>query len=366
MRIVQVITQMEGGGSQRTAILNARGMRSAGHQVTTCFMFRKRGVYDDEPETVCISERPPQSALDYVRILWMLFRFISREKPDAVLTFTHYANVFGCTFAALCGVRRRVARQTGLPQKNPLLARVLDYAVGSIGVYTHNVANSATTRTAFGRYPDRYRRRMETIPNGVEIKSPSRPKNDVRAEYDIPEDGFVVLNVGRLSYVKNQLRLLNAVSKVPDVFLVIAGDGEDREKIEHEIVALGLSHRVTLLGDVKSDLLCDIYGLADAFVFPSIWESFGIAVIEAASSGLPLAISDIPAFVETTGGRDAGNALYFDPSSTDEIVTAISSLRDDDVLRRTLGNRARLLAEPFKPEVMTGKFLSLIGEGAGI
>jgi glycosyltransferase involved in cell wall biosynthesis len=347
---------MEGGGSQRSAILLAREFRRLGHDVETWFLFRRRGVYDSEPMTKCLFPEDPKSPLDYIKIFSRLYSRLHQHRPDCILTFTHYANVFGCMFALLAGVKIRLARQTGLPQRNPMFAKILDFIFGTIGVYTANFANSKTTFEAFARYPSAYRRRMKTVFNGVEIVKSSGNREKVKDRLGLAEGGYVILAVGRLHAPKNYALLMKAVARIPDVNLIIAGGGAERENLDRLITRLQLENRVRLLGDLPPNELGDLYLIADCFVHPSLWESFGVAVVEAAGAGLPLALSDIPAMREIAGE----DALYFNPMDVDEIEEAVRKLIFDDSLRRGLADKGPALVEPFTVQAMAKGFLSTI------
>lgn len=361
MRILLIVTQMEGGGSQRAAILTARELRRRGHEIETCFLFRRRGVYDDEPGAICLWPKDPENPFDYLRIFWRLFARLRQIRPEGVLTFTHYSNVFGCFFALLAGIKHRVARQTGLPKHNPPLARYLDLFLGTIGVYTAIIANSHTTVEAFGAYPALYRRHLGMVPNGIETTQGEWDMDQARTDLGVPLDPFVLASVGRLSASKNHSRLLDALAECPGVHLVCAGDGEERRNLEEQIATLGLSSRVTLLGDIPSDRMGQVYAASNAFIHPTLFESFGIVALEAAAAGLPLVLSDIPAMRELTGGPASGNALYFDPHRTEEIVAAIDRIQSDNDLRRKLSARAPQLATPYSVEAMADGFLESLG-----
>lgn len=108
-----------------------------------------------------------------------------------------------------------------------------------------------------------------------------------------------LLFVGRLQIQKNLPLLVKSFhylvnhSKL-DVELNIVGDGEDREKIYKLIKALGLTNRIHLLGKLQGKDLYKMYSSSDIFVLTSSYESFGIVLIEAMASGLPIVVSNIP------------------------------------------------------------------------
>lgn len=360
MRIVLIVTQMEGGGAQRAAILAARRFRELGHEAETWFLFRRRGIYDGEPHTTCLFPRDPQWPSDYARILVQLVSHLRRRAPDAVLTFSHYANVLGCLVAAFCRVPNRLARHSGLPDRSPLPARLLDCLWGTVGIYTAVLANSRTTAAALTGYPAAYRGRVHTVCDGVSPMTTSVTKAEARRILGLEGDALCIAAVGRLSLVKNHCRLMAAVANIPGVHLVVAGDGGERPAIEAAIAGLGLAGRVRLLGDVPPETVALVYRAADLFVHPSLWESFGMSVVEAAGVGLPLALSDIPSLHEIADGDCGNGALYFAPTSVAHMTEVLRRLVTDAALRNDLARRSAALARRFSAEAMADGFLAIL------
>ena len=124
---------------------------------------------------------------------------------------------------------------------------------------------------------------MYTIHNPVEnIKQPALPNE----EEDLPKR---ILNVGRLSYQKNQLFLIRSfaiiASQNPDWILTIVGEGEYRGRIESLIIEEKLQSRIELIGAVKD---VDFWYKKSAFLaFPSLWEGFPNTIVESFRQGLP-------------------------------------------------------------------------------
>lgn len=108
-----------------------------------------------------------------------------------------------------------------------------------------------------------------------------------------------LLFVGRLQIQKNIPLLIKSFKKILDnnnfnVELNIVGEGEDRNKIIQLIKSLNLENKIHLLGALKGKRLYGRYSNSDIFILTSIYESFGIVLIEAMASGLPVIVSDIP------------------------------------------------------------------------
>ncbi len=153
-------------------------------------------------------------------------------------------------------------------------------------------------------------------------------KQQVRSYYDLPER--FVLNVGTIERRKNLLLAAKALELLPsDIHLVAVGR---QTKYAQE---LPQNNRIHLLSGVPDTDLAIIYSLAEAFVYPSRYEGFGIPIIEAIAAGLPV-IACTGSCLEEAGGPDC---LYVDPDDVEGMAAAIlSSLSDAD------GRTARIQA----------------------
>lgn len=189
--------------------------------------------------------------------------------------------------------------------------------------------------------------RVTVVYNGVprfaeqDLQQSSR-NTSVRARYRLPER--FVLAVGELDPRKNLERLVAAVDylrtrpKTSDLALVHAGpEGLLRRA---ELQGAGAVH---FLGYVPVADLFELYRLARCCAYPSLWEGFGLPVLEAMAAGCPVVTSAISAPAEIAGET----ALLVDPMSTDEIASALERLWTDDGLRADLARRGLARAREF-------------------
>ena len=160
---------------------------------------------------------------------------------------------------------------------------------------------------------------------------------NLRKEYRI--GGPYWLYVGRRNPYKNFNALLRAwkifrdTHKI-DTWLVVTGSYADLHKWEIEyLIAKGLERRVVLTGAVDDARLRALYHGAAAFVFPSLYEGFGIPILEAYACGAPCIVSGIPVFREVVGD-DA--ALYFEPYNDESMADQMMKVLDGDTRRRLL------------------------------
>jgi glycosyltransferase involved in cell wall biosynthesis len=173
------------------------------------------------------------------------------------------------------------------------------------------------------------RRRIAVVPLGG--SSPGRPVAKAAARSRVATLGVdrpYVLHVGRVEPRKNQLTALAAVERLGDLLLVSAGPIVD----EQVAGRLRASDRCRVLGPVAPEDLEALYGAAQALVFPSLYEGFGLPVLEAMRRGLPVVTAAVSSLPEV--GGDA--ALYVDdPLDAEGLAAALErALSQRDHLRR--------------------------------
>jgi len=185
--------------------------------------------------------------------------------------------------------------------------------------------------------------RVSVVPNGVDIarysacSSRAAPQVSARLGLDRP----YLLYVARLEHPgKNHVALLEAYARLRSDgvrhTLVLAGPRwNGAEAIDAAVSRLGLADHVVFTGFVAGDELPGLYAGASVFVFPSLYEGFGIPLLEAMACGTPSCVANTSSLPEVAG--DA--ALLFDPRDPCDIADAMHRLITDDVLRARL--RAR-------------------------
>lgn len=212
--------------------------------------------------------------------------------------------------------------------------------------------------------------KVHVIPHGVdtEIFSPlHRDTEESRAVLQrfALEKGKYLLYVSALWEYKNHERLIQAhaqlVKSHPDLKLVIAGHGTgtDARHIEHLRMlpaGLGTASSVVFTGSLPQSTLKYLYTASTAFIFPSLYESFGNPIFEAWASGVPVATSNVHSFPEIVA--EAG--LMFDPMDVSAILGAARSLVENEDLRRKLTQAGFERVKKFTWESSVRRTLSLI------
>jgi len=190
--------------------------------------------------------------------------------------------------------------------------------------------------------------RVRTTHLGVgPLYAPPAPARvaEVRARHGLP--ARYLLGVGTLEPRKNLKTLLAAFAAIgaKDLGLVLVGPRGWRieEALGGRDLPAGVRDRVVLTGFVPEDDLPALYGGAEAFAYPSLFEGFGLPVLEAMACGAAVVASDTTSLPEVVG--DAG--ILVPPTDVDAWVSALRALLDDAGLRARLGDAARARAARF-------------------
>jgi len=164
------------------------------------------------------------------------------------------------------------------------------------------------------------------IPNGLDVKAfqtlDDRHLSYFKDKFSLPDE--FVLAVGHLEPRKNYTRLLQAAARmrrrgIEFPLVIIGNDSGETGKIRNLIRTLGLSKSAQILTNLSDAEVRCAYSLCHLFIFPSVYEGFGIPLLEAMAAGCPIVLSDIAVFREIT----EGNGLFFNPLDVDEMTIAI-------------------------------------------
>jgi glycosyltransferase involved in cell wall biosynthesis len=151
-------------------------------------------------------------------------------------------------------------------------------------------------------------------------KVTEQEKTRIRHTYNLPEE--FLLNVGTIETRKNSLLIVKALKKLEDsIHLVIIGKETPYAQVVKDFITNNnLMNRVHFLKNVSFHDLPGIYQQASIFIYPSEFEGFGIPVVEALSSGIPV-IAAKGSCLEEAGGK---NSVYIDPTNSDELADQIN------------------------------------------
>ncbi len=202
-------------------------------------------------------------------------------------------------------------------------------------------------------------KKVDVVPLGISPMFKRTINLKVISKYSISNK--YILFVGNIEPKKNLVRLLKAFHKLISEGkishqLVIAGKkGWKYLEVFSTVHSLNLQNKVVFIGYIPENDLPALYSMAEFFVFPSIYEGFGIPPLEAMACETPVLASNTGALSEITGG----NCLMVNPYNTDEIVVGIHKLITDENLRRSYIYKGKKWVKQFTWERTARKTLEV-------
>jgi len=197
-----------------------------------------------------------------------------------------------------------------------------------------------------------------TAPNAVDVTLFSKPAKqarrnefEVRARRSLPSRYF--LFVGRLVKAKGVFELLETYAQLDTeirdkVGLVFVGDGPDRPALMERAARIAPG-TIQFPGFIQREGLSDFYALADALIFPTHSDTWGLVVNEAMSCGLPVIVTGVAGCVADLV-QDGWNGFVVSPKDRAALASAMTRLATDSVLRAEMGSRSRERIEAYSPE----------------
>jgi glycosyltransferase involved in cell wall biosynthesis len=189
----------------------------------------------------------------------------------------------------------------------------------------------------------------------------------VRGRYQV--DSPFLLYAGRISPHKNVARIIEAFSALkaalakegayPDLKLIVIGDEVSKNPdIRRAVIRSGMQHDVRFLGYVSIDVLRIFFDMAKVFVFPSLYEGFGLPPLEAMAHGTPVVASNTSALPEVVGNA----ALLVNPENVFEISRAMHRMLTDQPLRERMKAAGIVQAQRFSWETSVRRMVAVYEE----
>lgn len=185
---------------------------------------------------------------------------------------------------------------------------------------------------------------------------------NVREKYKLPAN--YILYVGTIEERKNLLNIIKAInnSKIDIPLIAVGRKTKYLNEIEEYINKNNITRKLQVLSGVENSELPAIYQMAEMLVYPSTFEGFGLPIIEALYSGIPVITSKGGCFPEA-GGK---GALYIDPKNIDEIGEAINSILGNNNLKKSLVEQGNLHVQNFDEKVVTENLMKVYEEVCGL
>jgi glycosyltransferase involved in cell wall biosynthesis len=229
-------------------------------------------------------------------------------------------------------------------RRNFIAAKLTKFTLGKINLLTVVSKSLIPDAISAGADPSKIR----VIYNGIDPKRNQIQSNkDILERFQIANNDFVVLYVGRLMLIKRPADLVKAFSlvlkSISNAKLVIAGEGPEEANLKRLAIELDLEDRTTFAGFVTGLDLDALYARCDVFVLPSEVEAFGITILEAMAYQKPVIASNIGAFVEIL--QDHKTGIIVPVGAVDRIASAIIEVHADEYFKTEMGKQARAEVE---------------------
>jgi glycosyltransferase involved in cell wall biosynthesis len=315
-------------GAAQSLLTLAQGQRRRGDRVEFVTFKGKRFGRQVREELFPVREVAVRAKIDLLAIARMR-RFIRQGRHDIVHTHLSTSSVNGCLAARFAGVPA-VATVHGMSGKLSFV--FADHLIAvSQNVKAHLIAQGVPAE------------KISVVYNGLQRQRHQPDTLDARRNFELLANP-IVGTVARVTEQKGIEYGIEAIAlllnEFPNLQYVIAGDGDALEACRQKASELGVERHVTFLGYQKD--VTAVLAALDLFVFPSLKEAMGIALVEAMASGLPIVattVGGIPEVVSPNCG------ILVPPRSAQAIAEAAAGLLRNDLKRLSMGEAAKQRAE---------------------
>ena len=364
LKILRVIARLNVGGPARHVILLNHGLSARGHRPLLIYGSTSPG--EGTLEHLAIDQKFPVfkigslsrriSPISDVRALLRLIALMFHEAPDIVHTHTAKAGALGRLAALAFNLTRPPSRRCLVVHTfhgnvlqgyfNPLMNVLIRLAERTLGRMTDRVvAISPRQQTELIEiFRVATKRKLATIPLGLDLDPLLQLRanaSNYRTPLAIPPEAIVLGYVGRMVPVKDLPMLVRAfalaLTSVPNLWLVMAGDGNQRFDLEKLAAEAAVANRIRWLGWIHD--LPRLYATMDICALSSLNEGTPVAIIEAmaaAKAVVATAVGGVPDLVQ-----DGVTGLLVQPRAAEAFASAIVRLARNTDERRQFGENAR-------------------------
>lgn len=340
-RVLHIVSAMNRGGTETLLMNLYRNIDRSVVQFDFVSHRKEKCHYDDEIQSMGgkvyrISSLGQSGPFSYIR---SLKRIMKSNNYIAIHSHTDYQAGFPALAAKISGINNRIchAHSNQWTRKSSLKENITLSMLKNIIRFSATEYCACSIEAAEFLFGEKQvsEGNVHILKNGIEVeKFISITENyslNVRKELGIPNHAKIIGHVGSLSHIKNQgfiLRVLKMmVDEGIDIYAVFVGNGELRTIFEAESQKLGVQDHVRFLG-VRSDI-SRLMKAFDVFVFPSLYEGFGIVTLEAQSTGTPCVVSDT-----VPKSTDIGLGLISYLSLEEDITSWINEIKKSFLLGR--------------------------------
>ena len=343
IKVLHLITSLEVGGAQHGLLLGLPRFNSGKYEHIICsLMDRIQMAEQFQRAGIEVHSLGLKTKLDFL-VAIRLRTLLKEVRPDVLHTYLLHSNVLGRIVGRLTGVPRIIGSERTIGQARywgRLLTKLTNPLTDAVEV------NSQTGAIAIEDNLGVPREKIELIRSGVNLDEYSKPTDgaEIRTDLALNQNQHLVLYVGRLRRVKGVEFGLRAFAlakdKRPNLYMALAGEGEQLYNLQNLVDALGINNHVKFLG-VRNDLP-DLLAAADSILMPSLNEGFPRTAIEAMAAGKPIVATRVGGTPEAI--IDGKTGILVPAKDIRAMAKALISLIDDPLLRDRLGTAGAELA----------------------
>lgn len=298
IRVLNLFTIMDRGGAETMVMNYYRHIDRTKIQFDFLVHREQRGAYDDEIEALGgriyrLCPIYPQNFARYKRDLRGFFQ----AHPEYKIIHSHMSELgyFAFSEAKRQGIPVRICHAHNAPHGFDMKMIMRTYFKKRMMPYVTHLfmCGIDSGRWLYGKQNED---RFIMLNNAIDVQTYTYDSNkriEMRRQLNLTDD-LVIGHVGRFNPQKNHPFLMDIfaalLKKEPNAVLLLVGGGVGMSKMQEKVQELGIAEHVRFLG-VRSDV-ADLMKAMDVFVFPSLYEGLGIALIEAQAAGLPCVVSD--------------------------------------------------------------------------
>jgi len=306
-------------------------------------------------------------------VISRILKLIRELEIDIVQTHGHLTGIAGRIAGRLAGKKvistyHAALHEDGYPSSTKLATKLTLPLAGCVTFVSRGVEESFYGESAVFREDLMGKKKHFTIYNGIDVEAIDRAvsgadRKEIRRSLSVADDDIFLLNAGRLTEQKGQVYLIEAMKEVvpnhPNAKLLILGEGELKGALEALIAKCGLKGSVRIMPPTR-----DIFRLmaaCDIFVFPSVWESFGLALAEAMAAGKPVVATNVTGVNELIIAGESG--ILVRPRDAAGFVEAIERIIEEPSFGESIALKAKHRArEYFNVSTMVGLYEKLYGQ----
>jgi glycosyltransferase involved in cell wall biosynthesis len=342
IKILHIITGIDVGGAENHLLSLVKGLDRCRYDIAVAYL-KGNGELKEEFKKIGISPIYIGLRFNYdITALWRLYRLIRKNKYDIVHTHLFHADIYGVLAGFLARTHIIISSEHNEEQflKKKLYSFLHRWASLPCSKL---IAISGCVKKYMLATGIKDANKIEVVYYGLDWNKYDSlgDLSYVRKEFNIDEKEILLGTVARLTEQKGLNYLLEAFVKVletePKCKLIIVGQGELEKQLKNLSKNLGIENKVIFTGFRKD--IPEIMSSIDIFILPSLWEGFGLVLLEAMAAKKAIVATDIGAIPEIV--LDDKTGILAPPANAEALANGVLRLVRQKNLAKTMGERGR-------------------------